>query len=351
MSKQMYEKRKLVWTGLIFFDIFAYHFFMTKEQKYKAVVHFIEEQIVSGKYSIGDRIPSVNAFRIKFGISRSSVFLALKELQSRGLIEPVQAIGNFVSSNQVKIKEKVLLLFNEINLFKDMIYKSFLAEIDDRASVDIMFHNYNRTVFETLLENADGKYTSYVIMPGKFTGIDRLLSSISGHIVLADHFSASLTERYSSVGQDFESDTYNALENEIEHIRKYRRIILIQQSSKEPEERYVGICKFCSKNGFVPCLIPTVSGWTLNKGDLYITAENIELVHLIKSLKNTGFTLGRDIGIISYNDDPIKEILEGGIATLSSDFDAMGRSLARLVVDKEKQNIRNPYHLAVRRSL
>lgn len=324
---------------------------MIREQKYKLITHFIEDLIRSEQLHIGDRIPSVNALKIKFGLSRSSIFLALDDLKSRGIIETVPAIGCFVSSNRIMVKEKVLLLFNEINLFKDTIYQAFLSEIEDKAVVDIMFHNYNRSVFETLLENANGKYSSYVIMPGKFTGLEELLASISGHIVLADHFSKELALKYPSVGQDFENDTYNALTSGINHIRKYHRIILIQNSSKEPEERYSGIKKFCLENAFIPQMIPTLEGWNVQKGDLYLTAEDIELVRLIKSIGNTGLSIGCDIGIISYNDDPIKAILAGGITTLSSDFGIMGKSLARLVLDKEKRNIANPCRLEIRCSL
>ena len=127
--------------------IFANRFVMVREQKYKAIVHFVEEQIMSGAYGIGDKIPSANSMKIRFGISRSSVFLALDELKSRGLIEAEPAVGYYVSSDQVKIKEKVLLLFNEFTAFKESIYNAFMDGIGEDATVDIVFHNYNRAVF------------------------------------------------------------------------------------------------------------------------------------------------------------------------------------------------------------
>jgi len=159
-----------------------------REKKFKTVVHYIEQQIIDGNMHIGDRIPSVNAFKIKFGLSRSSIFMAMDELKSRGLIEAEPAVGYYICSEQVKINEKILMLFNELNPFKEDIYRSFLSEIGDEASVDILFHNFNRIVFETLLRNANGKYTCYVLMTGKFRNLKTLLDSISGRVVLLDHF-------------------------------------------------------------------------------------------------------------------------------------------------------------------
>ena len=324
---------------------------MVREQKYKAVVHYVEDNIISGNLNIGDRIPSVNAFRIKFGISRSSIFIAMDELKSRGLIEAEASIGYYVASNQVKIKEKVLLLFNEFTSFKEVIYKSFIERIGENASVDIMFHNYNRTVFETLLKGANGKYTSYVIMSGKFKGIGQILSTIDGHIILADHFDKDLTGQYSSVCQDFEMDTYNALKSGKDKLDRYRNIILIQRPGIEPEERYTGIKRFCEETGFGHEMTSTIQGRSINRGDIYITAEDQELVNILKLSCSQGMTPGKDFGIISYNDTPVKEILAGGISTLSTDFALMCQTLADMVTDKTFRTVYNPSTLTIRKSL
>ena len=188
-------------------------------------------------------------------------------------------------------------------------------------------------------------------MPGKFNGIDGILGTISGHIVLADHFDRSLIGKYSSVGQDFEEDTYRALTTGLNQIRKYKRIILIQKSEKEPEERYCGIQHFCMENGFQSMLIASLTGFGIKDGDLFITPEDRELVELLKRTKEGNMIPGRNFGVISYNDDPVKEILAGGISTLSTDFAMMGYTLAGLVKDKNLQTLSNPCKLTIRDSI
>ena len=79
---------------------------MYREPKFKAVVHFVEEQIRQGELKTGDHIPSVNAFRIRFKLSRSSIFLAMQELKSRGIIEAEPAVGYFVAVKTSRYRKR-----------------------------------------------------------------------------------------------------------------------------------------------------------------------------------------------------------------------------------------------------
>ena len=330
---------------------------MQREPKYKTIVHFIKDKIRSGELKTGDRLPSVNALRIRFSLSRSSIFLAMEELKSRGIVEAEPAVGYYVRSTNIEVQEKVLLLFNEFNAFKEDLYQSFLSAIKPEVSVDIMYHSYDRRVFETLLREANGKYTSYVLMPGKFRGLAPLLDSIRGNVFLMDHFQDDIKGRYPAVGQDFEQDTYDALTQGLSQIRKYNTLVLIQREIKEPEERYDGIKKFCNDFGFHCMLVPKVYEGQLHAGTLYLTANDRELANLIKLAKIGNLEIGQDIGIISYNDTPLKEVLLGGITTLSTDFRQMGRTMAKLIAESGKntpttiQTLRNPWKLYLRKSL
>lgn len=330
---------------------------MQREPKYKAIVHFIENKIRSGELKTGDRLPSVNALRIRFSLSRSSIFLAMEELKSRGIAEAEPAVGYYVRSTNIEVQEKVLLLFNEFNAFKEDLYQSFLSAVDPDVSVDIMYHSYDRRVFETLLREANGKYTSYVLMPGKFRGLAPLLDSIRGRIFLMDHFQDDIRGRYPGVGQDFDKDTYEALVQGLSQIRKYDTLILVQREVKEPEERYDGIKRFCDEYGFNCLLIPQIHEGELRRNTLYLTANDRELVNLIKLAEAEKMDIGDDIGIISYNDTPLKEVLLGGITTLSTDFRQMGRTMASLISRKVTPStgpvptLRNPWMLRMRKSL
>lgn len=61
--------------------------------------------------------------------------------------------------------------------------------------------------------------------------------------------------------------------------------------------------------------------------------------------------LGVDFGIISYNDIPLKKVVENGITTISTNFKIMGKTLAEMVLNSQKEQIENPSELIIRNSL
>lgn len=321
------------------------------KSKYKLVVSHVIDRIGSEEYRNGDRIPSINEFRMEYGLSRDTVFAGLRELMSKGIIAANQGVGYFVTSTMVKAKQHVFLLFNEFNEFKEDLYNSFIASAGSSITVDLYFHNYNRKVFETLINDANNKYTDYIIMPGKFQGIGPLLESLSGRVFLLDHFHPELKGQYSSVAQNFEKDTYEALKSSIELIRKYKRIYMVQKEEKEPLERYDGLRSFCDKYGLSHDYLSSTDGRQIAKDDLFIVVKDRDLVDLLRQADVQNLTAGSDFGIVSYNDTPLKELLAGGITTLSTDFKLMGKTMAKLIKTKAVTTVENPWRLNVRKSL
>lgn len=319
--------------------------------KYKQVVNHVIEGINSGSYKKGDWIPSINEFRKSYNLSRDTVFAGLSELKSKGIIDSNPGVGYYVISTRITLRHNIFLLFNEFNEFKEDLYNSFVESIGKTATVDIYFHNYNRKVFETLINEANNKYTTYIIMSGKFAGIDPLLQSLSGNVFLLDHFHPELKGKYSSVAQNFEKDTYEALTYGLPHIRKYQHIVMIQKEEKEPIERYNGLRAFCKDNNFTHEYISSAKERQISHGEIYMVVNDRDLVVLLKQANKQSFVPGKDFGIISYNDTPLKEILAGGITTLSTDFKLMGQTMASLLTKKGIETIENPWRLNVRNSL
>lgn len=323
----------------------------TEKFKYKLVVNYVLDSIYEGKLKKGDWIPSLNEFRKMYGLSRDTVFAGIKELKSKGIIESNPGKGYYVESTRINYQHNILLLFNELNEFKEDIYNSFMASVNKSATVDIFFHNYNRRVFETLLNDANGTYTTYVVMPGKFVDLDPLLQNLSGRVYLLDHYHPELKGKYTSVAQDFEKDTYEALIYGLPHLRKYNHILMVQKEAKEPIERFYGLQKFGREYHFDCEYLPDIQNRPINRGEVFMVVSDRDLVVLLKQADRQHFVPGRDFGIISYNDTPLKEILAGGITTLSTDFKLMGKTMAQLINKKGIETVENPWNLNVRKSL
>ena len=73
------------------------------------------------------------------------------------------------------------------------------------------------------------------------------------------------------------------------------------------------------------------------------------------TLSRTGISkklkIGKNIGIISYNETPLKEICSNGITVISTDHAKMGETAARLILENRKEKIKNPFTLIIRKSL
>lgn len=93
------------------------------------------------------------------------------------------------------------------------------------------------------------------------------------------------------------------------------------------------------------------TGKQIRMGDLFLLVNDADLVTVIKQATKQHLTPGREFGIISYNDTTLKEILAGGITTLSTDIRKMGKTMASLLKRKEIVNIDNKWNLTIRNSI
>jgi DNA-binding LacI/PurR family transcriptional regulator len=76
-----------------------------------------------------------------------------------------------------------------------------------------------------------------------------------------------------------------------------------------------------------------------------------DLVNLIERIMHSGLELGKDTGVISYNETPVKKIILNGITTISTDFYQMGKMAAQLILNDERAHIEVPFILTLRNSL
>lgn len=319
--------------------------------KYKQIVVSIENAITNGALKKGDQIPSINAIRDTHHLSRDTVIIAFNELKSRGIIQSVVGKGYYVSSENVSVKKKVLLLFDELNSFKEDLYNSFINNLDEDVQVDIYFHHFNINVFNKIVEDNIGNYNHYIIMPANLKNTSQILSKLpKDKVYILDQMPKDL-KSYPGIFQNFEKDIYTSLNNAYKAIAKYSKLILVFSNDRQPIDMRKGFLKFCKYKSINHDVINTLKNRALSKGELYIIPDDKNLLRIIKRIKENKLLLSKDIGIISYNDTLLKEVVEGGITTISTDFNSMGKQLAEIILNNENKLIENPSHLILRHSL
>src|ERR1700676_4478633 len=76
--------------------------------KYQQVFKAIEEGILSGRYSPGEKLPSETAFLQEFETSRITIVRALRELQHKGLVQRRAGSGTYVADGIAAPKANLL---------------------------------------------------------------------------------------------------------------------------------------------------------------------------------------------------------------------------------------------------
>ncbi|WP_396600676.1 GntR family transcriptional regulator [Algibacter sp. R77976] len=330
--------------------------------KYKQVVNSIIQNILKGNLQVDQKIPSINLLSEEFYLSRDTVEKAYKILKEKQIITSIRGKGYYINKTKLDTGTRVLFITNKLCNYKLPIYNSMVNSLGKSCQVDLRIYHCEESLFLNILEQNVKDYDYYVIIPHFKTNInkhinctDRVLEAIKKlpqqKTILIDNKISNI-EGVSEIYQDFENDIYNALKNGKEKIDKYKKIFLIYPNNivyPYPRRILHGFRKFCVEHKLdFEILEKVYDDMILKKGDLFITIEEVDLVNLTKQVKQDEFKLGTDIGIISYNDTPLKELL--GITVITTDFETMGKTAAETILNNKINNLKVPFNFIDRRS-
>ncbi|MWB93909.1 GntR family transcriptional regulator [Flavobacterium sp. GA093] len=319
--------------------------------KYKQIIASVEKAIKEKNLKKGDRLPSVNKVCLAFSLSRDTVLLAYDELKKRGIIYAIPGKGYYVKSVEITIKERLFLLFDELNNFKEDIYISFLRNIGDEVQVDIFFYYFNIQVFKKLINDNNGAYTKYIIMPTNLAEAAEYIKTLPvDDVFILDQTNPALLS-YPSVYQNFVKDIYDALLKGKSKLNKYQKLIMIFPGFREPLGMKEGFLNFCKDFKYEHEVITEFRDREIQEGEVYIIPNDRDLVRVIEKAKSQHLELGKDFGIISYNETPLKKVVENGITTISTHFEDMGKIMAKMILSGKKEQIENKSSLIMRNSL
>ncbi len=322
---------------------------------YKQIISRLEQDIGSGKLQPGDQLPSINKVAGELKLAPGTVIRAYKELRELGMISSKQGKGYFVSDAGIILHHRIFLLFDRISAFKEILYESFRNEFDEKTDIQVFFHHYDMKRFDKLIRENLGKFSHYVLMPHLIENVQKSIDRLPAKkIILIDNLPGYLKKtNVKAVCQDFYGDIYQALKQNIGRIKQYEAVNLsLSQSQFQfvPKGIQKGFAAFCNEYQINHKIIQSISNVSLKENELYIIFDDSELLNTLKLIQKKGWKLKENIGIISFDETPMKELLAGGISVLSTDFELMGKTAADLVKGKTTGQISNPFHLIDRMS-
>lgn len=331
--------------------------FISKDSKipiYKQLMHSINSLIDNGIYNVGDSLPSLNELAEELDISKETVKKAYAHLKDDGVIESVQGKGFFFAKKGKKTN--VLLLFDKISTYKQVLFSSFAETIGDGAEITIRLHNQDIDLFEHFLDENLDDFDYYIVTP--HFPLDpniqnRVLKSLkrisSNKLIVLDRYIKNLQGNYGCVYQDYENDVYDGLLEGLDDIKAFRKINVIStKGSLYGPYIKKGIKRFCDNFDIDFKIHTKLDANIIENRSIYLILNgqlDSELIDLVKVAKAKGCEIGKDIGLISYNESVINEVVLDGLTVLSTNFALMGTLSAQMIIEKELKKTRCEFHL------
>ena len=326
---------------------------------YKQIVGQVEALVRSGEYAEGCLLPSTNELSAMLDISKETVKKAYSILRNKGFIDARQGKGFYVSAAEVSAKMSVLVLFDKLSNYKQVLFNSFAGEIGDAAEITIRLHNQNVELLEYYIEENLDLFDYYVITPhfpldaASQKRVLKILTRIPNRkLILVDHWMKELPGNYGAVYQDFANDAYEGLGYGLKKLKTCSRFnVVTLPSSLYYASVGEAVERFCRDNDIAVEFHTEITPEIIREKEVYLILNSqydLGLIELVRRARELNFRVGRDISIISYNESPINEIILNGLTTISTDFRQMGVLVARMILEKSLSKVKCDFQMICR---
>jgi DNA-binding LacI/PurR family transcriptional regulator len=320
--------------------------------KHDQLVNGILNAIQNKALNQGDLLPSVNNLINEFGFARETIARAYKDLVTRGIVESKNRVGFYVSNCDINQHLKVALVLFAFDAFQETFYKVFRSKVGKGVHIDVFFHHNNIDVLESIIQNIRGRYGLFVVAPIPHKRTAEILGNLSmDRFLMIDRYE-KIPGDYSYIAQEFDTSSYRVFEELKDTIKQYDRMIYYHRPAADtPIEILHAFKSFVKTHKIKHEILTEYIPGTLEKGNVYFTINNTELWSMLKDCKLKKLKPGKDVGILSHNDEVVKELIFDGITTYSADFKVMAEKAAEFVLTRKKIQEIIPTVLIRRKSL
>ena len=112
-----------------------------------------------------------------------------------------------------------------------------------------------------------------------------------------------------------------------------------------------GAYRFAGEFRYPVYVEPNFDMNSVQRGHCYMAISERDLASFIKVVIAKGLKVGHDVGLMSLDDTPLKEVLIGGVTTLTTDFALMGHTAAEIIRSIKQCRVANEWRLYERGSL
>ncbi|MHA8066902.1 GntR family transcriptional regulator [Aquirufa sp. ROCK2-A2] len=327
-----------------------------KLPKYQQLIKSLLQDIEMGDLKPGERLPSINEASEECYLSRDTVERAYTELHKMGVITSIFRKGYFISDSTLHVKSKILFLVGKITESNTQIFNSLTEIIGKNATIDIFAYQYKTKNFKEIINQQLGNYHYYVITPHMIEEDEettKALKKIAGdRLILIDSTFKNLQNNHSSIVYKNKSELQKILLPQLNLFKKYSGFNLVLSEVDYFDANLITACReFCESITMEFQVLDGLDEDDFRCGELYFTLQDEDLVQAIKYAEKNQFEIGKDVGLIAFNDSPLKEILNGGISVLSNQSNKIGEMVASIILDNAKTHQEINLEFIIRKSL
>jgi DNA-binding transcriptional regulator YhcF (GntR family) len=320
-----------------------------RRRKVQQLADTISAAISNGEYQEGDALPSINTLSAEFDLSRDTIYKAFQKLKERGIIESAPTKGYFVT----KTVNNIFVLLDVFSSYKDDFYRELISHLPLGYRVDLYFHQFNEKLFNNLIIDNLGRYDLYIVTNYINDVYYDVLDRLDNSKVLLIDLGKFKKDKFSYICQGFDNTLYDCLTSGVHLIKKYDAMrFIFPMEAEHPRSCIPFFSKFCEDNHLDHELVRRKMEETdITPGVAYLLARHSDVVEFVKICRAKKLKLGTDVGLITFNDTPMLEVIENGISVISTDFKKMGQLTAEHIKNRQKIQTYIPTRLIVRGSL
>lgn len=309
---------------------------------YRQFTDDVKARIRSGEFSPSEALPSINAMVIRTGLSRETVIKGYGYLCREGVLVSRKGKGYFVKESYLSGVQSIMVFMDKMSQHQQDIMDGFMAAVGSGAEMTIRMHYQSPQYFAQALEASLDRYDWYILFPhfsqdeSTMQKIRELIERIPPQkLIIMDRLPSPVPPGCGACFQSIEKDVPRALDSAIDDIRKYNRIRYISLSVSLYGNLVADTLRSYGRQHGIQIDILEELPEVVEKGEIYFVSGSRldrKLSMLLRAIRESGLTPGKEVGLICYNDFPLNEFIFGGLTTLSVDFIEMGRAAGEMVL-------------------
>ncbi len=314
--------------------------------KFQKLTNFICQEIATGAFKYGDKLPSIVDASAIYDLSKDTVLKTYKQLMQMGVITSIYRKGYYVG--RFEEKQTVvdsLILVDELTSANRLFYQSLYSLAKKKGvNVKIVEHHNDLLAFKRVINNNMGQYQKYVVDTctiantelQKFFSDKLLLSQILTIQYEEDHTFESVQTIYLNLKQDM-----NRLLNKVfDHLSKYDKLTLVLPERESfPYQIIKGFFEFSDTHGKNGVLLEEID--KLEKGTAYFVMDENTLFKLLRLMNTNKYELGTDIGLVTLYNRQYLQYTSKRITSINWFHESLVEAVINMIIGTQKEHFIN----------